>query len=151
MLSNLLIMKRKLFDIEEVVKQLKEKDVFTINEILEILGSKKYLDIDEMAQILEEPKYTLRFWENEYRLKIKRLNKIRQYVPQDIIDLKNIQFLRRTLGLTTGGVKEKLNSGKSIDDERNLIETLKTIKKELVEMRKNLNYQPTFNESVVIE
>jgi len=137
------------FDIDEVVKKLKEKDVFTIDEILEILGTKKYFSIDEMAQILDESKSTLRFWENEFELKIKKLNTHRKYVPQDIILLKNIQFLRNK-GLAIAAIKEKLKGSKNIDNERNIIETLKQIKQELVDMRKNLNDMPTFAESVLI-
>jgi len=145
-------MEKKEFDIKEVIKKLKENKHFSIDEIDKILGTRKYLSIDEMSQILEEPKHTLRFWETEYSLKIQRHNsKIRKYVSKDIIEFRKIQFLRRTQNLTTNGTKNKLTDGKNVDKERNITEILKDVRQELVEMRKKLNYQPTFPESFVIE
>lgn len=144
-------MEKKEFDINEIIKQLKENKHLSIDEIEEILCTRKYLNIDEMAQILEEPKHTLRFWETEYNLKIQRHNSnIRKYVSKNIIEFRKIQFLRRTQNLTTDGTKDKLIDGKKVDAERNITEILKNIRQELVKMRKDLNYQPTFSESVVI-
>jgi len=139
--------------IDERVKKLKEKlkenSALSVDEIQEILGSKIYLNIDEMEYILEEPKYTLRFWEDEYNLKIKRSEKKeskntpqkenekekrppRQYVAKDIFELQKIKDLRRKQNLTTQGVKNKLPKGKKVDNEREITERLQKIKQELV-------------------
>jgi len=112
---------------------------------------KIYYSISEVAEILKEEKSTLRFWEDEFGLKIKRRNNIRYYIQKDIDEIKDIQFALRTEKLTIEGFKKQRKLGKNPNKKRNLTEILTGIRQELVEMRKNLNYQPTFVESVVIE
>lgn len=111
---------------------------------------KIYFSISEVTDILKEEKSTLRFWEDEFELKIKRRNNIRQYVQKDIDELKDIQFALRIEKLTIDGFKKQRKIGKNTGKKRNITEILTDVKQELIEMRKNLNYLPEFAESVVV-
>ena len=112
---------------------------------------KIYYSIAEVSEILGEEKSTLRFWEDEFELKIKRRNNIRQYVQKDIDELKDIQFALRTEKLTIEGYKKHRKLGKNTNKKRNINEILTDLRQELVDLQKRMNYQPTFVESVVIE
>jgi len=112
---------------------------------------KIYFSISEVAEILKEEKHTLRFWEDEFELEIKRRNNIRQYVQKNIDELKDIRFALRTERLTIKGFKKQRKSGKNTNKKRNINEILTDLRQELVDLQKRMNYQPTFAESVVIE
>ena len=111
--------------------------------------------IAEVADTLKVNESTLRFWEDEFELKIKRVNNHRKYSEEDIVYLQNIYFLLKIRKLTIEGAKAELQKDQNIEIKRvtyeKLKENLQDIKKELLEIRKDLNLHPTFAESVIID
>jgi DNA-binding transcriptional MerR regulator len=113
---------------------------------------KEILTIAQVADILKEKPFTLRFWEKEYKIKIERRNNRRQYTREDVDKFKNIQYLRRTQGFSSDGAKKKL-TGKNkdkVDKVRSVVETLTAVKKELSELRRKINENQPFAQSVIV-
>lgn len=104
--------------------------------------NKLYYSISEVSEILEIPVSKVRFWANTFSKKINpsRTTKgNRQFTQEDIETLRNIRFLVEERGLTLDGVKRELRSGNtSADKTVKALESLKTIRAQLMEIKASL-------------
>ena len=99
--------------------------------------SKKFYKIGEVADILGIPASTLRFWEKEFpQIKPTRSShNIRYYRPQDIEQLRIIQYLIKDKGLKIDAAKEQLRSNRhNVSRRVEVIERLKTVRDELANL-----------------
>ena len=115
---------------------------------------KKYYSIREVSEKIGEPQSTLRFWEKEINLLNpgKSPGGTRRYVQSDIDLLLQIKFLIDEQHLTLDGVNERLTKHRSTDEKRmKIIQTLKSVRKELMAIRKELNVHEALAEEVIID
>lgn len=105
---------------------------------------KLYYSISEVAQMLGVNESLLRYWEDEFpqQLKPKRAGRnIRQYSAEDIEALKLIYHLVKERGMTLQGARQRLkNNREGTLKSFEVVERLKAIREELVNMRDALNY-----------
>ena len=152
-------MEKTVLDIKIILEKIKEKKTLSKEEIEYFLEKRQYFTTKEVSAIIDEPESTLRFWEDEYNIEIKRrYNNIkkrytdtREYERKDIERLRDIKYMRREKKLTTDGAKDVLHSGKKIENERKAREILQEVLQEIKTIQKELNSLPTFTESVVID
>jgi DNA-binding transcriptional MerR regulator len=103
----------------------------------------KYLyTIGELAEILGESTSCVRFWSDSFSKFIhpKRNAKgNRLFVKEDIETFKHIQTLLKVEGLTIEGAAKRLRGDKKyVINKSRVLETLKDIKKQLLEIREDL-------------
>ena len=98
--------------------------------------------IGEVAEMLDENTSAIRFWTNSFEKFIKprrNLKGNRQYTAEDIETLRCIRVLLRDDGLTIEGAARRLTEERrEIAKRVKAIESLKSIRAELIEVRKSL-------------
>lgn len=103
---------------------------------------KLYYTIGEVSEILGESPSLVRFWTNSFSryLKPKRNAKgNRLYKKEELEILKQLHLLIKGKGMTLEGAAKRLAADrKSVEDRVKAIESLKTIKKQLEEIRSSL-------------
>ena len=103
---------------------------------------KLYYSIGEAAEIIGENTSLVRYWSNEFEsfFKLKRSSRgDRKYTKEDIETLKNIHHLVNVDGLTLEGVRRALKDSKrSVDKDVKVLESLKKIREQLLEVKKAL-------------
>ena len=103
---------------------------------------KLYYTIGEVAEILGEQVSLVRFWNNTYPklFSAKRNAKgNRKFTPKDIEVLRQAQHLLKTKGMTIEGAARMLDGEDKINMDRvKALDTLKDIRRELVEIRNSL-------------
>jgi len=103
---------------------------------------KLFYSIGEVAEMLGESISLVRFWTNSFSrfIKPERTAKgNRQYSPRDIETLRHIHHLVKDKGLTLeGAARELAGDRKPVEDRVRVLETLKEIRAQLVEIRKSL-------------
>ncbi|MBO4922723.1 MAG: MerR family transcriptional regulator [Bacteroidales bacterium] len=103
---------------------------------------KLYYSIGEAAQVIGESTSLVRYWTNEFdrHFKVKRSSRgDRKYTAEDIDTLKQIHYLVNVKGLTLEGVDKALKENKgSVDRSVKVLESLKIIRDQLVEVKKAL-------------
>ena len=103
---------------------------------------KLYYSISEVAQMFDVNESLLRFWEKDFpQLKPKRAGRgVRQYTKEDIEQAKLIYHLVKERGMTLPGARKRMTNQKETT-ERNfeIVERLKSIRRELVGMRDALD------------
>ena len=103
---------------------------------------KLYYSIGEAAQVIGESTSLVRYWTNEFdrHFKVKRSSRgDRKYTAEDIDSLKQIHYLGNVKGLTLEGVDKALKENKgSVDRSVKVLESLKIIRDQLVEVKKAL-------------
>jgi len=103
---------------------------------------KIYYTIGEAAELLGESTSLVRFWSNSFTkfLKPKRNAKgNRLFTKDDIEVLKQIHLLVKEQGMTLEGAAKKLSvDKKKVDGKVKVLDTLKEIRSQLVEVRKSL-------------
>lgn len=103
---------------------------------------KLYYTIGEAAEILGESTSLVRFWSNSFTryLNPKRNAKgNRLFTKDDIEVLKQIHLLVKIQGMTLEGAAKKMNAEKkNVDGKVKVLESLKEIRQQLVEVRKSL-------------
>lgn len=101
---------------------------------------KLFYSIKETAEMLDEPASTIRFWSDKFDryVKAKRSDKgHRHFTPEGLEVLKQIKHLTHVEGLTLDGVTKELRDGRrSVSADMRVIETLKDIRAQLVEIKK---------------
>ncbi|MCI6527321.1 MAG: MerR family transcriptional regulator, partial [Bacteroidales bacterium] len=94
------------------------------------------------SEILGESSSLVRFWTNSFSryLKPKRNAKgNRLYTQEEIEVLKQIHLLVKVQGMTLDGAAKKMSSDKkAVDGKVKVLESLKSIREQLVEVRKSL-------------
>ena len=103
---------------------------------------KLYYSIGEVAQMFGVNESLLRFWEKEFpQLNPKKAGRnIRQYRKEDIEIVRLIYHLVKERGMTLPGARQRLKDNKE-NTLRNfeIVERLKSIRQELVNMRNALD------------
>lgn len=105
---------------------------------------KLFYSISEVAEIFNVNQSNLRYWEKEFKqLKPRRNDKgTRFYSPGDIQVIKQIIYLVSEQKLTLDGARRKLTQRKdAVAKQQELVERLKTIRKELLGISSALNIQ----------
>lgn len=100
---------------------------------------KLYYTIGEVAKELGENTSLIRFWSNSFPryLKLHRNAKgNRFYTREDIDTLRQIHYLVKVKGLTLDGAEKQLREDRtSVDRNARTLESLKEIRKQLVEVK----------------
>ena len=100
---------------------------------------KLYYTIGEVAAELGENTSLIRFWSNSFPhyLKLQRNAKgNRFYTKDDIATLRQIHYLVKVKGLTLDGAEKQLREDRStVDKAARTLESLKAIRKQLVEVK----------------
>ena len=103
---------------------------------------KLYYSIGEAAQVIGESTSLVRYWTNEFdrHFKVKRSSRgDRKYTAEDIDTLKEIHYLVNVKGMTLEGVDKALKENKgAVDRSVKVLESLKIIRDQLVEVKKAL-------------
>ena len=103
---------------------------------------KLYYSIGEISKILGISTSKIRFWEKEFDMINPKKNKKgnRMFTKKDLENIKLIQHLLKEKKYTIDGAKKKIRTNpKKINLHQKVIENLKKIKKELIDIRTNLN------------
>ena len=103
---------------------------------------KLYYSIGEISKILGISTSKIRFWEKEFDIINPKKNKKgnRLFTKKDLENIKLIQHLLKEKKYTIDGAKKKIRANpKKINLHQKVIENLKKIKKELIDIRTNLN------------
>jgi DNA-binding transcriptional MerR regulator len=106
----------------------------------EILFSKRYYSIGAVTEMFKVNHSLIRFWENEFDiLKPKKNGKgDRLFRPEDIKNLKFIFHLLRERKYTIDGAKEFLKKNKLAEKKFEMIESMKSLRGFLLEMKAGL-------------
>ncbi len=99
---------------------------------------KKYFSIGEVAEMLNVATSLIRFWESEFDIIKPKKNRKgnRQFTKEDIDNVRLIYHLVKEKGYTLQGAKDLLLSGNdSVKEKIEIIDSLKKIKKFLLEIR----------------
>ena len=104
--------------------------------------NKKFYKISYVAAILGIPATTLRYWEKEFTIIKPRRNakNIRFYTPADIETIRKVYYLVKEKGLKLDAAQEQIRRNRANVDKRfEVIERLKGIKQELLELDEALS------------
>lgn len=103
---------------------------------------KLYYTIGEVAEILGENTSLVRFWTNSFSKYLKPQRNAkgnRLYKKEEVEVLKQLHLLIKGKGMTLDGAAKILAADRKTVDERvRVIESLKTIKKQLEEIHSSL-------------
>ena len=96
-------------------------------------GDKQYYSIGEVAALFNVKTSHIRFWTNEFKIKVRTTRKgDRLYTPEQIKQLKTINHLVKERKFTLSGANAKVQEEKSID-----VETI-DLKQHLLQLRNKL-------------
>jgi DNA-binding transcriptional MerR regulator len=102
---------------------------------------KLYYSIGEVAEIFNVAPSLIRFWESEFDIIKPKKNRKgnRQFTKEDIDNVRTIYHLVKEKGFTLQGAKEMLrNDNEGVRDNMTLIDSLRDVRKFLVELRDKL-------------
>lgn len=103
---------------------------------------KLFYTIGEVAAVLGESPSLVRFWSNSFPKYIKPQRNAkgnRLFTAEDIDTFKQIHLLVKQQGLTLEGVTKKLAADRrTVDTRVKALDSLKEIRRQLVEVRKAL-------------
>jgi len=102
---------------------------------------KLYYSIGEVAEIFNVAPSLIRFWESEFEIIKPKKNRKgnRQFTKEDIDNVRTIFHLVKEKGFTLQGAKEMLrNDTQAVRDKMEMIDSLKNVRKFLVELREKL-------------
>jgi len=123
--------KVKEYKAEEEPAQKESKESINIPEDWD--GEKQYYTIGEVARLFTVKTSHIRFWTNEFKLKVRTTRKgDRLYSPEQIRELRAIHHLVKERGFTLSGAKAKLKSQNKLD-----VETI-DLKQSLLQLRNKL-------------
>ena len=104
---------------------------------------KMYYSIGEVAKMFNVNESLLRYWEKEFPIISPRKagGNIRQYRKEDIDNIRLVYHLVKEKGMTLQGAKQRLKVNKETTEQTaEVVERLKSIREELVKLRKSLDY-----------
>jgi DNA-binding transcriptional MerR regulator len=102
---------------------------------------KLYYSIGEVAEIFNVAPSLIRFWESEFEIIKPKKNRKgnRQFTKEDIENVRTIFHLVKEKGFTLQGAKEMLrNDTVAVRDNMELIDSLRDVRRFLVELRDKL-------------
>jgi len=104
-------------------------------------GDKKYYTIGEVAALFKVKTSHIRFWTNEFKLKVRTTRKgDRMFNPDQVRELRAIHHLVKERGFTLTGAKAKLKSQNKKDVETiDLKQLLLQLRSKLVVIRNQLS------------
>ena len=103
---------------------------------------KLYYSIGEVAEIFTVAPSLIRFWESEFDIIKPKKNRKgnRQFTKEDIDNVRTIYHLVKEKGFTLQGAKEMLrNDSQAVKDKMEMLDSLRNVKKFLVELREKLH------------
>jgi DNA-binding transcriptional MerR regulator len=103
---------------------------------------KLYYSIGEVAEIFTVAPSLIRFWESEFDIIKPKKNRKgnRQFTKEDIDNVRTIYHLVKEKGFTLQGAKEMLrNDSQAVKDKMEMLDSLRNVRKFLVELRENLH------------
>jgi DNA-binding transcriptional MerR regulator len=103
---------------------------------------KLYYSIGEVAEIFNVAPSLIRFWESEFDIIKPKKNRKgnRQFTKEDIDNVRTIYHLVKEKGFTLQGAKEMLrNDTGAVKDKMDMIDSLRNVKKFLMELREKLH------------
>lgn len=103
---------------------------------------KLYYSIGEVAEQFNVAPSLIRFWESEFDIIKPKKNRKgnRQFTREDIDNVRTIYHLVKEKGFTLQGAKEMLrNNDNSVKDKIELIDSLKSVRRFLAELRDKIN------------
>lgn len=103
---------------------------------------KLYYSIGEVAEIFTVAPSLIRFWETEFDLIQPKKNRKgnRQFTKEDIDNVRTIYHLVKEKGFTLQGAKEMLrNDSQAVKDKMEMIDSLRSVRNFLVELREKLH------------
>ena len=106
------------------------------------INEKLYYSIGEVSKVLGITTSKIRFWEKEFEMiKLKKNKKgNRIFTKKDLEKIKLIQHLLKEKNYTIAGAKKKIRKNpKKTEIHQKVIEKLKKIKQELIEIKNNLS------------
>lgn len=120
---------------EEVVEATPIEDKFTDWE-----GEKKYYSIGEVAKIFNVRTSNIRYWTNEFALKVRTTRKgDRLYTPEQIKEIRTIYHLTKERGFTIAGAKGKLKDSKKVSVQSvDLKDSLLQLRNKLVQLKNSI-------------
>jgi len=96
-------------------------------------GDKQYYSIGEVAELFNVKTSHIRFWTNEFKLKVRTTRKgDRLFTPEQIMELRAIHHLVKERGFTLTGAKAKLKAQNNRD-----VQTV-DLKQSLLQLRNKL-------------
>lgn len=103
-------------------------------------GDKKYYSIGEVAKIFDVRTSNIRYWTNEFALKVRTTRKgDRLYTPEQIKEIRTIYHLVKVRGFTISGAKTKLKSGKKASVQSvDLKDSLLQLRNKLVQLKNSI-------------
>jgi DNA-binding transcriptional MerR regulator len=103
-------------------------------------GEKKYYTIGEVADFFKVKTSHIRFWTNEFKLKVRTTRKgDRLFTPEQVKELRAIYHLTKERGFTINGAKAKLKTKNNMDVTTvDLKSSLVLLKTKLIALRKQL-------------
>jgi len=103
--------------------------------------AKQYYTIGEVSRILTLPSSQIRFWTEEFAIKVRTNRKgDRLFSPEAIFTLRNIHHLLKYRGFTIPGAKAKLKLGEQATAEAiSLKQTLLRLRNQLLLIRNALH------------
>ena len=103
---------------------------------------KLYYSIGDVAEILGESTSLVRFWTNSFSKYIKPHRNAkgnRLYLAKDVEFLKELHYLIKQKGMTLeGAAKTIAEDRKKVSNQVKVMDTLKDIRAQLVEVKKSL-------------
>ena len=103
-------------------------------------GEKQYYTIGEVATLFKVKTSHIRFWTNEFKLKVRTTRKgDRLFSPEQIKELRAIHHLVKERGFTLSGAKAKMKKQNKIDVETiDLKQSLQQLRGKLLIIRNQL-------------
>ena len=116
-----------------------EEKTFVIPEDWE--GNKKYYTIGEVAELFKVKTSHIRFWTNEFKLKVRTTRKgDRMFTPDQVRELRAIHHLVKERGFTLSGAKAKMKAQNKMDVETvDLRQSLLQLRAKLLIIRNQLS------------
>jgi len=136
--------KTEVADVKETKKAKATKEITEEKKPDEILDgwddSKKYYSIGEVATLFKVKTSHIRFWTNEFALKVRTTRKgDRLYTPELVKEIRMIYHLVKERGFTINGAKTKLKEQKKVStDSIDLKQSLLQLRNKLVAIRNQL-------------
>jgi len=103
-------------------------------------GDKKYYSIGEVAKILDVRTSNIRYWTNEFALKVRTTRKgDRLYTPEQVKEMRTIYHLVKGRGFTISGAKTKLKESKKVSvGSIDLKDSLLQLRNKLVQLKNSI-------------
>lgn len=103
-------------------------------------GEKQYYSIGEVAKIFNVRTSNIRYWTNEFALKVRTTRKgDRLYTPEQIKEIRTIYHLTKERGFTIAGAKGKLKESKKVSVQSvDLKDSLLQLRNKLVQLKNSI-------------